>query len=830
MTSPTVLHTRRPIASAIIALVLIGGKTDPAASQTPAPAPDSALAPLAFLIGKWEEELVAPPSSDADRPPNHVELSWDLGGRVMRRSEVRSDDGKAWRGTGLIAWNPVSQRIELQEHADWGNFLRGTIEVLEEGVIRRNLEVSDPDGSTASWRTTVHSTGEDSFRTETEKLVDGEWRKQWELTGERVASFPWEVSAVARPGGYRADDAAMARFGPFLGIWGPPPGEEAAGYRLLLEWGIPNKTVRSSEYRTVDGELVQATEAVIGYHYGRQRIEYLEFVRDGLAPFEVMNDGFYEFSEDGSLVRRYRSFDPDMSSREYRETYALDPDGNRVNTIEYRDNDGAWQPWPRGPFRSVRYPTLAGGGAGNARAGASQLAPQPDRGRMVDIGGLRLLLDCVGTGSPTVIIDGGAGTWSVHYRHIQDALAGDTRVCTFDRAGLGRSGAAPGPRTSSDGVTELHALLRAAEIEPPYVLVGHSYGGYGALIYHRRYANEVAGVVLVESGHRQQWERLPAEIWASVEAAVPAMFAFADAVAADQIPAAELPPWPGDLPAEHRAEYEQAVLRPELHRTIAEEFAGARVSAHQVPSEGLEDLPLVVLSAGRSFDAFIGTGMPIEPANQVWTELQRELASLSSSATHLISEAATHDIHRDDPGMVVDAIRLGLRQARGCVSSEPSLSTLGIHRLPSRSTSEIDALLEGIEEAYRAMDVDAFVGHFTDDVQQLDINRRVLIQGRDAWRTQTVDVNGAHLWMERVHHGRLLAGDRLIVEIEWAGQLRGQALGADREDRKYRYTGLGVLELAGNRVRRQTLYADFATLAAQLDGRTGASRCASQPR
>jgi hypothetical protein len=68
----------------------------------------------------------------------------------------------------------------------------------------------------------------------------------------------------------------------------------------------------------------------------------------------------YELSEDGSLVRRYRSFDPDMSSREYRETYTLEPDGSRLNTIEYRDDDGAWQPWRQGPFRSVRYSPLAG--------------------------------------------------------------------------------------------------------------------------------------------------------------------------------------------------------------------------------------------------------------------------------------------------------------------------------------------------------------------------------------------------------------------------------------------------------------------------------------
>jgi hypothetical protein len=153
-----------------------------------------------------------------------------------------------------------------------------------------------------------------------------------------------------------------------MGIWGPPPGDEAAGFRTVLEWGIPGESILMSEYRTVDGTLILATQGLIGYHCGRQRIEFLEFARDGLRPYEVMNEGFFERRDDGAVVRRYRSFDPDMSSREYRETYTLQDDGSRVNAIEYRDDEGQWQPWPRGPFRSVRYRTLteraSHGGAG----------------------------------------------------------------------------------------------------------------------------------------------------------------------------------------------------------------------------------------------------------------------------------------------------------------------------------------------------------------------------------------------------------------------------------------------------------------------------------
>lgn len=236
--------------SLLLALVFAFG-TLPAAQEPQASGPpaDSPLASLAFLTGKWEETRVSPA---AEGRVNHVELAWDLQHRAIRRSEVRSEDGTRWRVTGLIAWNPVSKAIEFQEHADWGNFMRGTIEVLCDQAVRRHMEVSYPEGTTARWRTTVTAAGPDAFTTKTEKLIDGEWRLQWELAGKRVSAFPWEVSAVGRPGGYPADNEAMAAFEPHLGIWGPPPGDEAAGFRTVLEWGIPGESIVLSEYRTVE--------------------------------------------------------------------------------------------------------------------------------------------------------------------------------------------------------------------------------------------------------------------------------------------------------------------------------------------------------------------------------------------------------------------------------------------------------------------------------------------------------------------------------------------------------------------------------------------------
>ena len=222
---------------------------------------------------------------------------------------------------------------------------------------------------------------------------------------------------------------------------------------------------------------------------------------------------------------------------------------------------------------------------------------------------LALHLDCAGSGSPTTLIDAGAGSWSIYYRDVQDELAELTRVCTYDRAGLGLSDPAEGPRTSSRMADELHRLLQASGEPGPYLLVGHSLGGYNIRIFQRRYGGDVAGLVLLDAAHPQQWERLP-HIWAAVEATLPSLQALPDAVAAGQVTLAQLPPWPETLAAEMREPYERAMLEPRVHRASADELASAKVSASQVPEGSLGDLPLVVASAGRSFDAFEGSWPP----------------------------------------------------------------------------------------------------------------------------------------------------------------------------------------------------------------------------
>ncbi len=136
----------------------------------------------------------------------------------------------------------------------------------------------------------------------------------------------------------------------------------------------------------------------------------------------------------------------------------------------------------------------------------------PMPGRLFDVGGYKMHIDCTGEGSPTVILESGLGDTYVSWRKVQPQIAKFVRVCAYDRAGIGYSDFSPQPRTSKVIAAELHALLHAAGIAPPYVLVGHSMGGYNVRLYASLYRNEVAGMVLVDASHPDQENRFPAEL------------------------------------------------------------------------------------------------------------------------------------------------------------------------------------------------------------------------------------------------------------------------------------------------------------------------------
>lgn len=258
-----------------------------------------------------------------------------------------------------------------------------------------------------------------------------------------------------------------------------------------------------------------------------------------------------------------------------------------------------------------------------------------------------------------MVIEAGAGAWSLAWLHIQEELASLTRTCVYDRAGLGWSEERAGPRTAAGAARELRALLEVAGEAPPFAPVGHSYGGWVVRVFASLYPEEVAGVGLVESAHPDQWERLPPVVKRLLDATLPGIAARADSAAAGQLATEGVAAhgfFSGDAFLE--GAYRSEMVDPAHHRTYLEELRETEVSADQARRAGdLGDRPLVVLSSAREFESYRSTPIPVDEANRIWLELQEELAALSTQVVHVVSRTGPHTIQYVEPGVVVGAIR-----------------------------------------------------------------------------------------------------------------------------------------------------------------------------
>lgn len=278
------------------------------------------------------------------------------------------------------------------------------------------------------------------------------------------------------------------------------------------------------------------------------------------------------------------------------------------------------------------------GAISQAVATANDRRNYPPPGTMVNIGTqnapLHLHLHCQGSGSPTVILESGQGGLSTDWAWIQPGVAQSTRVCAYDRAGVGWSDPGPSPRDARQIVQELHTLLDKAELPGPYVLVGHSYGGLYTRAYAGTYPDEVAGVVLVDASHPEQWQRLPGAQqqfqrieWTYRVARVLYRVGIIRLINYNAVNPA-MPPQQG---AEHKAMADTT----RFVDTAAQEFNASAATSAQVLAAGmLADVPLFVLSATEH-------GAPPE-VEQLAQELQLELAALSTNNVHKIVPGADH--------------------------------------------------------------------------------------------------------------------------------------------------------------------------------------------
>jgi len=233
----------------------------------------------------------------------------------------------------------------------------------------------------------------------------------------------------------------------------------------------------------------------------------------------------------------------------------------------------------------------------------------------------------VGQGSTTVLLDGGLGEWSAQWVLVQREVSGTTRVCAYDRAGMGWSEMGPEPRDAKQISSELHALLEGANIEGPYVLVGHSFGGLYMQTYAARYPEEVAGMALIDSSQPDQFSYQPV----TRDSYEPQEFAVASLAARLGIVRllSKFAPAPPELPQRQRAQIDALSPSTRQVSTYTLELRATPQTTTQTRGlRSLGDKPLVVVSAGTQ-----------DPG---WLKLQDDLVTLSFDSKHRVVEGATH--------------------------------------------------------------------------------------------------------------------------------------------------------------------------------------------
>ena len=289
-------------------------------------------------------------------------------------------------------------------------------------------------------------------------------------------------------------------------------------------------------------------------------------------------------------------------------------------------------------------------------AEASDARVYPPPGKLVDVGGYRLHINCTGTRGPTVVIDAGLGDWSTVWAWVQSGVEKTTQVCTYDRAGSGWSDAGPLPRNALQFAKELHTLLHAANIPGPYVLVGHSLGGLSVRVFTDMYPSEVAGVVLIDSMSPRQFPGSSTNTTPEVDSQSRpfTIFPALARIGLVRLLARPLGLIP-HLPPEAEKEYVARMALPSyLQAYFGDESQGMPESGAQAAAvTTFGDLPLIVLTARKN---------PIPG----WQDWQTELLQLSSNSQQLYADS-DHGIEIEQPEAAIAAIIQMVQQVRETV-------------------------------------------------------------------------------------------------------------------------------------------------------------------
>ncbi len=286
-------------------------------------------------------------------------------------------------------------------------------------------------------------------------------------------------------------------------------------------------------------------------------------------------------------------------------------------------------------------------------------------GKLVDIGGYSLHINCIGEGDQTVVLEAGHAGNCLEWALVQEEVSQFTRVCSYDRAGYGWSEESPYPRTSEQMVLELHTLLTKAQVPTPYVLVGHSLGGVNIRLYAYRYPDEVSGIILVDSSHENQEARLPPESKKYFCFEYPKIAEFFTSMGIHRL-MMQMSQTQSRLKLSNYPDWVQKAYLAKLSSTKCIRTAGKENSAFTESLSQLKnaqfsfgDKPLIVLTAGKciSNEGYGFDQKWLDQSFKVWKELQKELVTQSTKGKQIIAEHSDHQITRNQPEIIIDAIK-----------------------------------------------------------------------------------------------------------------------------------------------------------------------------
>lgn len=303
---------------------------------------------------------------------------------------------------------------------------------------------------------------------------------------------------------------------------------------------------------------------------------------------------------------------------------------------------------------------VALGGLYQSRQSAQDAKTYPAPGDHYDVDGLSLHLDCRGQGSPTVVLEAGLTSGSLSWSMVHDALAEQTRVCAYDRPGIDWSEPKIGLIDAVKVSDRLAKLLATAKINDDKILIGMSAGGVYVREFYRRHPEKIVAMVLIDSSHEQQANRLPAVNAAGLEASLNAcrylqpigvirLFSLLEPII-DVL----------QLPSEFKAPYLASLNQSHACSAIYWETQSFALEVQdELAPNSLGDLPLLVLSQGNPPKANDSYGFSLQDAQaqrKVWNQLQIELSQLSTNGQRFVAQRSGHVIQFEQPELVIDKV------------------------------------------------------------------------------------------------------------------------------------------------------------------------------